>query len=265
MLRPEGLDAGLQIIRQRDEAAGQRLGGRRRFPRLRQSRSSAWWLRWRAARARRSSLPRRSPRRDLRPCRRRGRRRPAPAPRSASRISPPSAMRRTACAPKRRTARCVPDQPGTTPIEVSGKPSFMCRSATRKSAAAASSSPPPSAWPDSTAMVGWRSRASRSKTRWPKRTHFTWKSAALIADQASTSPPAQKPLPSPAAARPGRLRRLGLVERRCQRLQHRDVERVEFFRPAQRDRADRAVLLEGDETLSHAPLHSSERPIGASW
>ena len=65
------------------------------------------------------------------------------------------------------------------------------------------------------------------------------------------------------------VRRLGLVERRFQRAQHRDVERVEFFRPAQRDDADGAVLLEGDEALSHARLqarrrHCSDRPIGRS-
>ena len=50
--------------------------------------------------------------------------------------------------------------------------------------------------------------------------------------------------------------------------QHRDVERVEFFRPSQRDRADRAVLLEGHERCMRdaqpcaAPFSVS--PIGAS-
>ncbi len=76
-------------------------------------------------------------------------------------------MRRTAEAPKRRTRRCVPDQPGAMPRPVSGRPSLIPVSATRMSATAASSSPPPKAWPVSAAISGTRNRASASKARWP--------------------------------------------------------------------------------------------------
>jgi hypothetical protein len=75
---------------------------------------------------------------------------------------------------------------------------------------------------------------------------LAWKSAALIA------------LALAANKHDARgFRILGSVECCFERAQHRDVERVEFFGTAERDDADRAILLEGDEffvrALSHAP------------
>jgi len=72
------------------------------------------------------------------------RRRPAPPPTA---FPPATAIRRTACAPNRPTARCVPDHPRNVPSPVSGWPTCTCASAARKPAHAANSSPPPSTWP----------------------------------------------------------------------------------------------------------------------
>ena len=168
--------------------------------------------------------------------------RPSRRPSSAVKTSPSSAMRRTSCDPKRRTVRCVPDQPGMMPRPVSGEPSFTCSSAMRKSAVAASSSPPPSVWPFSAAISGWRRRASASKARWPWRTQARPKSVgrqrrpgldvaaraegllALARDDGSAD----------AACRLDQMR--GALERQ----HHFIVERIELFRPRDGDGGEMA-------------------------
>ena len=161
-------------------------------------------------------------------------------------------MRRTTCAPNRRTRRCVPDQPGTMPRPVSGSPSLICVSAMRISAAAASSSPPPSAWPFSAAISGTRSVASRSKTRWPKRTQAWPNSFGVIAAQALMSPPAENALPAPVRIATRTLRvGLDCIAGGAELLQHVEVEGIELFRPRHGDRGDRTCEGRFDARIRH--------------
>ena len=184
----------------------------------------------------RIDLRRRKPRYRFRPHGRRGR---TPDASAALNISPPSAMRRTTCAPKRRTSRCVPDQPGTMPRPVSGRPSLICVSAMRISAAAASSSPPPSAWPLSAAISGYRSVASRSKTRWPKRTQCMAELLRRHRCPGLDIAAGRKGLALAGEDRNAHLR-VGLhcIASGAQALQHGEVEGIELFRPRQGDRGD---------------------------
>ena len=105
-------------------------------------------------------------------------------------------------------------------------------------------------------MVGWRSRASRSKTRCPSRTHFD-----LEVGSAQLRPRLDVAAGAETLALAGNQHdadcvcRLGRVQRGGKRSQHRNVERVEFFRPPERDGADRAVLLERHQLFRHVPLH----------
>ena len=88
---------------------------------------------------------------------------PSANARSAEIRRPNSAISLTTGSGSSRASRCVPDQPGTMPTPASGSASVAFGAITRMSQAAASSSPPPKAWPESAAIVGFDSRASRSK------------------------------------------------------------------------------------------------------
>src|SRR6516225_6747577 len=82
---------------------------------------------------------------------------------SAASIMRPVKIRSMALAlPTARVRRCVPPMPGMTPSLISGWPNLALSAAMMRSHIMASSQPPPSAKPATAAMIGLRTRASRS-------------------------------------------------------------------------------------------------------
>ena len=170
--------------------------------------------------------------------------RPLRSASAASMVRPVRIRSMALALPIARVSRCEPPMPGSTPSLISGWPNFAVSAAISRSHIIASSQPPPSACPATAAIVGVRTAASLAQ--------------GAKKSSSKTSENARLRHFFDVGARGERFRRPGdddrsdaaiVVEFGCRGgdfAHDLAVERVERFRPVQRDDADPLVALDQD-------------------